>query len=113
MSNTTPIASGSSESSSDLNVIIDASLKAYKEKTKKDLKSDPLMAQLKACKSPADILAVLRTQVQQFEQSTAGDDKLTKWLNPIVNVLFASSSVIGAGVGLVNPIRMILQRSNL
>ena len=66
------------------------------------------MAQLQTCNSPADILAVLRTQVQKFEQSTSGDDKLTRWLNPTVNVLYAFSSALGAGVGLVNPIRMIL-----
>ena len=59
----------------------------------------PLMAQLQNCKSPDDILAILRTQVQQ---STSGDDKLTKWLTPTVNVLYAFSGVIGAGVGLVS-----------
>ena len=71
------------------------------------------MAQLQTCNSPADILAILRTQVQQFEKSTSGDDKLTRWLNPTVNVLFAFSSAIGTGVGLVSPITTILPRSDL
>ena len=106
MSNTTPTASSSS--SSNLKAIFEASLKAYEEKMENSLLKDPLMAQLQACNSPTEILKVLRTHVQQFEQSTSGDDKLTKWLNPIVNVLYASSSVISAGVGLVNPIRMTL-----
>ena len=99
-------------SSSNLQAIFVASLKEYEKKTKKDLITHPLMAQLQTCNSPADILAVLRTQVQQFETSTLGDDKLTRWLNPTVNVLFAFSSAIGTGVGLVNPIPTILPQAN-
>ncbi|KAF8266835.1 hypothetical protein EI94DRAFT_1701475 [Lactarius quietus] len=61
------------------------------------------MANLKpeACKSAADILSIFRTQVEQFKEFTSGDDKLMRSLNPIVNVLYASSSVIGTGVGIV------------
>ena len=72
-------------------------MKEYEKKTKKDLLAHPLMAQLQNCKSPTDILAILRTQVQQSD-----DDKLTKWLTPTVNVLYAFSGVLGAGVGLVS-----------
>ncbi|KAH8997812.1 hypothetical protein EDB86DRAFT_3076349 [Lactarius hatsudake] len=50
-----------------------ASMKEYEKKTKKDLLAHPLMAQLQTCNSPTDILAVLRTQVQQFEQSMSND----------------------------------------
>ena len=109
MSQSPPTAS----SSSTLQTIFVASLKEYEKKTKKDLLTHPLMAQLQTCNSPTDILAILRAQVQQFEQSTSGDDKLTKWLNPTVNVLYAFSSVISAGVGLVNSIRTIILRFNL
>ncbi|KAH9166881.1 hypothetical protein EDB89DRAFT_2245959, partial [Lactarius sanguifluus] len=80
---------------------------AYEEKTKKDLLAHPLMAQLQTCNSPTDILAVLRTQVQHFE-STRDDDKLTKWLNPTVNVLYAFSAALGEGVGLLfSPAKVI------
>ena len=111
MSNT--ILTASSSSSSNLKAIFEASLKAYEERMEKSLLKDPLMDQLQACNSPTEILKVLRTHVQQFERSTSADDKLTKWLNPIVNVLYASSSVISAGVGMVNPVRMILLRVKL
>ncbi|KAH8986844.1 hypothetical protein EDB92DRAFT_1818112 [Lactarius akahatsu] len=95
-------------SSSHLQAIFNASIKEYQKKTKKDLLLHPLMGQLQTCNSPADILAVLRTQVQQFEQSTSGDDKLTKWLNPTVNVLYAFSAALGEGVGLVfSPAKVI------
>jgi len=99
--------------SSNFQAIFYASLKTYEKKTKKDLLAHPLMAQFQACNSPTDILAVLRTQVQQFEQSTRGDDKLTRWLNPTVNVLYAFSAALGEGVGLVNSIPTILLRPTL
>ena len=76
-------------------------MQEYGKKTKNDLFAHPLMAQLQTCNSPADVLAVLHIQVQQIEQSMSGDDKLTKWLTPTVNVLYAFSGVLGAGVGLV------------
>ncbi|KAI9434158.1 hypothetical protein H4582DRAFT_807039 [Lactarius indigo] len=98
----------SAASSSNLQAIFNAAIKEYQKKTKQDLLLHPLMAQLQTCNSPADILAVLRTQVQQFEQSTSGDDKLTKWLNPTVNVLYAFSAALGEGVGLVfSPAKVI------
>ncbi|KAI9434168.1 hypothetical protein H4582DRAFT_2101069 [Lactarius indigo] len=101
----TPTAASSS---SILQAIFYASLKEYEKNTKKDLLAHPLMAQLQTCSSPTDILAVLRTQVQQFEQSTSGDDKWTKWLNPTVNVLYALSVALGEGVGLVfSPAKVI------
>src|SRR6201996_7530565 len=98
MAQTTPTIS----SSSNFQAILYSSLKTYEKKTKQDILTHPLMAQLQTCNSPTDILTVLRTQIQQFEQSTSDDDKLTRWLNPTVNVLYAFSSALGAGVGLVN-----------
>ncbi|KAH9016666.1 hypothetical protein EDB83DRAFT_227963 [Lactarius deliciosus] len=104
MSQTLPTAS----SSSNFQAIFCASLDTFKKKTKKDLLAHPLMVQLQTCNTPTDILAVLRTQVQQFEQSTSGDDKLTKWLSPTVNVLYALSAALGEGVGLVfSPAKVI------
>ena len=97
MSHIPPTAS----SSSNFQASFYAAMQEYKRKTKKDLLADPLMAQLQTCNSPTEILAVLRPQVRQLKQSTSGDDKLTKWLTPTVNVLYAFSGVLGAGVGLV------------
>ncbi|KAH9008801.1 hypothetical protein EDB84DRAFT_1584341 [Lactarius hengduanensis] len=95
-------------SSSNFQAIFCASLETYKKKTKKDLLAHPLMGQLQTCNSPTDILAVLRTQVRQFEQSTFGDEKFKKWLNPTVNVLCAFSAALGEGAGLVfSPAKVI------
>jgi hypothetical protein len=108
MSKTTPTASSSF--SSTLHATFEASLKDYEKKTEKSLLTHPLMTRLQDCNSPTDVLALLRSQVAQVEQTTSVDDNLIKWLNPIVNVLSASSSVISACVGLVSPIHMTLLR---
>ena len=99
-------------SSSNFQAILYASIKEYEKKTKKDILIHPLMAQFQTCNSPTDILAILRTQVQHFEQSTRGDDKLTRWLDPTVNVLYAFSATLSAGVGLVSSILAIFLQSN-
>ncbi len=88
-------------SSTNFETIFTAALEAYKNQTKRDIASHPLAAQLKSCDSPGTILAVLRAQVQAFDQSQSADEKLIKWLDPTVNVLYAFSAILGNGVGLV------------
>ncbi|KAF8264541.1 hypothetical protein EI94DRAFT_1703166 [Lactarius quietus] len=87
--------------SSNFNVIFEKSLKAYKTKTNQDLTAHPLVTQLQACDSPAAILTILQDQVHQFEQSRTGDERLRRWLNPTINVLYAFSATLGQGIGLV------------
>jgi hypothetical protein len=91
-----------STTSPNFDAIFSAALKTYKEQTKKDIDSHPLATELKSCDSSSAILAVLRTQVQIFDQSQSADKRLTKWLDPTVNVLFAFSAALGNGVGVVN-----------
>ena len=81
--------------------IIAAALEEYKKKTKKDIAAHPLATQLKSCESPSAILALLRAQVQASDESQSADEKLTKWLDPTVNVLYAFSAILGDAVGLV------------
>ena len=71
------------------------------------------MVQLQGCNSRADTLELLRSQVAQSKQTTSADENLIKWLDPIVKVLSAPSSVISEDVGLVNTIQMILLRFNI
>jgi hypothetical protein len=99
-----PSASAST-SSSNFQSIFNAALKAYEKKTKKDLLAHPLAAQLQACKSPGDILAVLQDKVNEFDQSRSADERLSQWLNPTINVLYSFSATLGAGVGLVSTVK--------
>jgi hypothetical protein len=90
-----------SSSQSNFATIFNAALESYKRKTKKDLTSHPLLSSLQSCDSPEAILTVLRDHIPTFNQSQNGDDRLTKWVPPIVNVLYAFSATVGQGVVLV------------
>ena len=103
MSNTDPPASSSP--SSNLKDIFDTALTAYEAKTKKSLRTHPLLDQLKACDpqppAPDQVFMLLRAQVGKIEKSTSGDDELISWVDQIVTVLCVSSSVINTAVELV------------
>jgi hypothetical protein len=97
MSHTHTLAS----SSSNFQQIFDNALKAYQRRTEKDLHVHPLAAQLQTCDSPSSILAVLQQQVQELDRSQGSNDRLTKWLDPTVNVLCSLSDALGEGLSLV------------
>ena len=90
-------------SSSNYQSIFDNAILAYKKKTKKDLRSHPFLDKLQNCHSPDAVLSILYEQIPGFDQSRGTDDKLTKWLNPTVNVLCTFSEVIGGGSCLASP----------
>ena len=92
-------------STSNYHTIFDNALEAYNKKTREDLRSHPLLPKFQTCNSPNAVLTVLREQISVFDQSyNAGstDDRLTKWLDPTVNVLYAFSEAIGAGISMVS-----------
>jgi hypothetical protein len=97
-------STSASTSSPNFQSIFYAALKAYEKKTK-DLLAHPLAAQLQACNSPGDILAVLQDKVNELDQSSSADERLSQWLNPTINVLYSFSATIGAGVGLVSTLK--------
>ena len=90
-----------SASNTSFETIFKEALEEYEKKTKNDIASHPLAAQLKSCDSPSAILAILRAQVQASDKSQSTDERLTKWLDPTVNVLCAFSAILGDAVGLV------------
>ena len=102
-------STSTSISHSNFQSVFNAALETYKRKTKKDLASHPLLPTLQSCDSPEAILTVLREQIPGFNESQDGDDLLTKWVTPTVNVLYTFSSTIGGGVGLVS-IRLFSSR---
>ncbi len=88
-------------SSSTFQLLINNALDTYKKRTKMDLLAHPLAVRLQTCDTAAAILTILQEQVQGPGQSLSNDDRWLKWLDPTVNVLFAFSGKLGAGVGLV------------
>ena len=89
-------------SSSNFQSALNAALDAYEKKTKNKLLTHPLAAQLRSCDSPTAILSVLHDLIQQLDRRRRSDERLTNWLNPTVNVLYAFSSTLGQGVGVVS-----------
>src|ERR1700735_4034386 len=87
--------------SSNFQLIFNTALKAYEKHTKRDLLAHPLASQLQTCDSPSSILVVLQGQVDDLDRARKSDERLTKWLNPTVNVLLAFSNTLGQGVSLV------------
>ena len=81
--------------------MINNALDTYKKRTKSDLLAHPFATRLQTCNSPGAIIAVLQEQIQGLDQSRSSDERLSKWLDPTVNVLQVFSSVLEAGVGLV------------
>jgi hypothetical protein len=101
------------DSSSNYQVIFDNALKYYQAKTGKDLKSDPLLRSLETCNSPDAVLILLRRQIPGFDQSGSRDERLTNWVNPVVNVLYNFAETIDGAVGLVSLDKFILPRPAL
>ena len=89
------------EASSRFQAIFQAALKSYQKQTKKDLLAHPLASRLQDCDSTTAILTVLQDQVREFDESHSGDERLTKWLSPTINVLCVFSATISGGVSLV------------
>jgi hypothetical protein len=100
MSHTRP----TSTSSSSFQVIFNNALKAYERRTKKDLLAHPLAAQLQTCDSLSSILIVLQQQAQELNQSQSSNERLTRWLDPTVKILYTFSETLGEGLSLVCPV---------
>ena len=82
--------------------VFERALKNYKKKTGKDLTAHPLAAEIKGCASPQAILAVLEGKANELQKFRGSGERLTKWLNPTVNILSALSATLGQGAGLVS-----------
>jgi hypothetical protein len=97
-------STSTSSPSSNFNSIFHTAIESYEKKTKQDLLAHPLAAQLQACNSPDDILVVLQNKVEEFNQSRSADERLSRWLSPTINILYAFSATLGGGVGIVGPV---------
>ena len=95
-------ATTAASSESRFQTIFQAALKSFQKQTKTELLTHPLVSQLQSCESTTAILALLQDQVREFEKTSDGDERLTKWLGPTVNVLTAFSAAVSGGVNLVS-----------
>jgi hypothetical protein len=87
----------------DLNSILDAALSEYKKKTGSGLLEHPLAEQVKRCDSIGAISAILQGQAREFRQFRDGDQRLMKWISPMVDVLSTFSETLGGVASIVRP----------
>ena len=94
------MSQGNPTTTSSLNfqLIFNNALDAYKKRTKNDILTHPLVVQLQNITSANGVLALIHQQLQGIQRD---DDRLTKWLDPTVRVLYAFSETLGEGVSLV------------
>ncbi|KAH9016801.1 hypothetical protein EDB84DRAFT_710558 [Lactarius hengduanensis] len=95
-----PMSSSTTATPSDFKSILDAALTEYKKKTGKELLDHPLAAEVQRCDSVDAILALFQGQAKAFQQFRDGDQRLMKWINPVVDVLFTFSATLSEGVSL-------------
>jgi hypothetical protein len=85
--------------------LFDAALREYKQKTGKDIATEPLTTRLLRCDSSDAVLEVLQEQAHAFNQFRNGDWKvqLMRRLKPTVDILIglSTSGVFGEGIGSV------------
>jgi hypothetical protein len=79
--------------------MLDAALAEYQKKTGGDLLAHWLAAEVQNCESVDAVLHILRDQAKAFERSD--DQRLMKWIDPLVHVLYTFSGALGDGVSVV------------
>ncbi|KAI9432724.1 hypothetical protein H4582DRAFT_2132053, partial [Lactarius indigo] len=90
--------------------ILDEALSEYKKKTGKELLDHPLAAEVQRCDSVDAILAIIQGRAKAFQQFRDGDQRLMKWISPVVHVLLTFSATLGEGVALTKfaPAKLIV-----
>jgi hypothetical protein len=91
-----------SPSTNNFTAIFNAAEVEYQKITGKRLDTHPLVVKFDDCRSPKDISNVLRMQVQSFGNFRQGDEKLMKWLEPMINILLTFSDTLGEGISLAS-----------
>ncbi|KAH9177925.1 hypothetical protein EDB89DRAFT_1931718 [Lactarius sanguifluus] len=94
------MSSSTKATPSDSKSILDAALSEYKKKSGKELLDHPLATEVQRCESVDAILAIIQGQAKAFQQFRDGDQRLMKWINPVVDVLFTFSATLSEGVAL-------------
>ena len=85
--------------------LFDAALREYRQKTGKDIATEPLTTDLLHCNSSDAVLGILREQARAFNQFRNGDWRvqLMRRLKPTVDILLglSTSGIFGESIGLV------------
>ena len=89
-------------STDNFTAIFNAAIVEYQTLTGKPLDTHSFATQLDTCQNPEAVSNLLRTQAQAFTKFRQSDEKLMKWLDPTIHILFAFSDTLGEGISLVS-----------
>ena len=78
-------------------------LSEHKKNTGKELLDHPLATEVQRCDSVDAILTIFQGQAEVFQQFRDGDQRLMKWITPVVGVLYKFSNTLGGVAGAVRP----------
>ena len=98
-------SSGTLDSSSQFQAILDAALNEYKTKTGNDLTNNSLAKEIQSCKSAEAVLDIIQREADTFDKFRDGNKRLMKWIGPSVDVLYTISPILSAGVSIVRTVR--------
>jgi hypothetical protein len=84
-----------------------AAFAEYAEQTGTDPAKHPFADQLRACRSPDDVLKLFEEKANEFKAYRDGNRKLIDCLKPVVNIVQAVSGILGEVVSMVNRIASI------
>ncbi|KAH9985038.1 hypothetical protein BJV74DRAFT_988733 [Russula compacta] len=85
-------------SADNFTTIFNAASTEYQRVTGKRLDTHPFATQLDQCHSTEAVSNLLRSQAKAFSKFREGDEKLMKWLDPTVHILFTFSDTLGEGI---------------
>ena len=81
--------------------ILDAALTEYKKVTGNDLLDNWLAKELQTCDTVEAVLDIIQHQAEAFDMFRCCDNRLMKWIDSSVHVLYTISATLGKGVGMV------------
>ena len=90
-----PSVSTSNVTTSNVTRIFQGACDEYQRLTGHNLYTHSFSAKIQSCNSPDSIFVVLQKQAQALIKRRKGHEKLLKYLNSIVNILFTCSAVLG------------------
>jgi hypothetical protein len=92
----------SSSSASRFQSILNNALQDYTKQTGVDLTKYDFADQLERCRSPDEVLMLLRDKAKKFKEYRDGNRKLINWITPVVQFVHVFAGFLGEATSVVS-----------
>jgi hypothetical protein len=89
-------------SSSSASFILNNALQDYTQQTGVDLMKYDFANQIERCRSPDEVLMLLRDKAKKFKEYRDGNRKLINWVTPVVQFVYVFSGFLGEATSIVS-----------